>query len=60
MFLILQRFIDITKKFVSSYNLINLNKFSSPADMSGEPQNETIDEELLLLSSLSFPLKSSF
>jgi hypothetical protein len=48
------------KDFASSCNLINLNKLSTPADKSGEPQNDSIDEELLVLSSLAFPLKSSF
>ena len=53
MFLTLHRFIDIITNFASSFNLIRLNKFSIPTDKSGEPQIDILDDELLLLSSLS-------
>ena len=39
--------------FESPFNLISLSKFSTPTDKSGEPQNDILDDALLLLSSLS-------
>ena len=46
-------FKEMIKYFESPFNLINLSKFSTPTDKSGEPQNDILDDELLLLSSLS-------
>ena len=53
MFLTVHKFKEMTKSFESPFNLISLSKFSTPTDKSGEPQNDILDDELLLLSSLS-------
>jgi hypothetical protein len=53
MFLTLPRSTEVSKNLESSFSLIDLNNFSIPLDRSGEPQNDILDDELLLLSSLS-------
>jgi hypothetical protein len=53
MFLILQRLIEIINDLELSYRFIALNNFSTPGDNSGEPQKDVLDDDLLLLFSLS-------
>ena len=53
MFLTVHTFKEMINSFESAFNLISLSKFSTPTDKSGEPQNDILDDALLLLSSLS-------
>ena len=53
MFLILQRFKEIVNDLDLLYRPIVSKRFSIPDDMSGDPQNDTLDDDLLLLLWLS-------
>ena len=53
MFFILQRFIEIFNDLELSLKSIAVNKTSTPIDKSGEPQKDTLEDDLLFLSSLS-------
>jgi hypothetical protein len=53
MFLILQRFIEIISDLDFSYSPIASMRFSIPDEMSGDPQNDFLDDELLLILGLS-------
>jgi hypothetical protein len=53
MFLMLHRFMEITNVLELSHRFIALNNFSIPGDKSGEPQKDILDDDLLLLFSLS-------
>jgi hypothetical protein len=44
---------EMRRNLESSLNLMALNDLSIPTDRSGEQQNGVLDDELLLLSSLS-------
>jgi hypothetical protein len=56
MSLMLQIFIAIMNDLESSHRFIALNNFSIPGYKSGEPQNEILDDDLLLV--LLFSLTS--
>jgi hypothetical protein len=45
----LQRFIDMINVLDLLYRTITSNSFSIPDDMSGEPQKDDLDDDLLLL-----------
>jgi hypothetical protein len=53
MFLMLHRFIGIINDLEISNRFIALNNFSIPGDKSGDFQNYILDDDLLLLFSLS-------
>jgi hypothetical protein len=53
MFLILHRVMEIINDLKSSHRFIAINNFSIPGDKSGEPQKDILDDDLLLLLSLS-------
>jgi hypothetical protein len=53
MFLMLHRFMQIINDLEFSHEFIALNNFSTPEDKSGEPQKDMLDDDLLLLFSLS-------
>jgi hypothetical protein len=53
MFLILQRFIEIINDLDLSYSPIASKRFSIPDEMSGDPQNDLLDDKLLLMLGLS-------
>jgi hypothetical protein len=56
MFLILHRFLGTINDLEFSHRFIALNNFSILGDRSGEPQEEILDDDLLLL--LLFSLSS--
>jgi hypothetical protein len=45
---------EMRRNLESSFNVMALNNLSIPTDKYGELQNEILDDELLLLSSLSW------
>jgi hypothetical protein len=47
---------EIINDLELSHRFIALNKFSIPGDKSGEPQKDILDDNLLLLFSLSSKL----
>jgi hypothetical protein len=49
MFLMLHRFMEICNDLELSHRFIALKNASIPRDMSGEPQNDILDDDLLLL-----------
>jgi hypothetical protein len=49
MFLMLQRFIDMINVLDLLYRPITSKSISITDDMSGEPQNDTLDDKILLL-----------
>ena len=53
MFFILQRFIEIINDLELSLMSIAVNKASIPTDNSGEPQKDTLEDDLLLILSKS-------
>jgi hypothetical protein len=48
-FMILHSFMEIINDLELSPMIISLNKFSIPGDMSGEPQKDILDDDILLL-----------
>jgi hypothetical protein len=50
MFLILHRFKEMINDLDSFYNPIASKRSSIPDDISGDPQNDALDDDLLLLS----------
>jgi hypothetical protein len=53
MFLILQRFIEIINDLDFLYSPIASKRLSIPDKMSGDPQNDFLDDKLLLILGLS-------
>jgi hypothetical protein len=53
MFLILHRFMGVINDLEISHRLIELDNFLIQGDKSGEPQTDILDDDLLLLLSLS-------
>jgi hypothetical protein len=53
MFLMLYRFMEIINDLELSHRFIALNNFSIPGNKSGEPKKDILDDDLLLLFSLS-------
>jgi hypothetical protein len=53
MFFMLHRFMQIINDLELSHRFIALNNLSIPGDMSGELQEDILDDDLLLLFSLS-------
>jgi hypothetical protein len=49
----LQIFMEINNQLELSHRLIALNNFSIPGDKSDEPQKVILDDDLMLLFSLS-------
>jgi hypothetical protein len=55
-FFTLQRFIEIINDLELSFKFIAMNRASVTTDKSGEPQKNTLDDDLLLVLSLSSKL----